>query len=159
MPLKYNLQVEIFDVCGIDFTGPFPKSQKCEYILVVVDYVSKWVEAMTCRAADAKHAKRMFTEIIFPRFSTPMMIISDGGSHFIDRTFRELLRKMNAKHNIATPYHPQTNGQAEMSNKQIKNIMQKTVHEMGTGWKDKLPDTLWAYRTAHKTLLECHHTK
>nr|CAE03895.1 OSJNBb0026I12.3 [Oryza sativa Japonica Group] len=58
-------------------------------------------------------------------------------------TFRELLRKMNAKHNIATPYHPQTNGQAEMSNKQIKNILQKTVHEMGTGWKDKLPDALW----------------
>jgi hypothetical protein len=51
---------------------------------------------------------------------------------------------MGAKHNITTPYHPQTSGKAETSNKQIKNILQKTVHAMGTGWKDKLPDALWA---------------
>ena len=89
MPLTYNLQVEIFDVWGIDFMGPFPKSRSCEYILVAVDYVSKWVEAMPCSAADARHAKKMFTEIIFPRFGTPRMVISDGGSHFIDKTFRD----------------------------------------------------------------------
>ena len=60
MPLTNNLQVELFDVRGIDFMGPFPKSQDCEYILVVVEYVSKWVEAFSCRAADAKHARKMF---------------------------------------------------------------------------------------------------
>ena len=87
MPLQNNLQVELFDVWGIDFMGPFPKSYDSEYILVAVDYVSKWVEAMPCRAADAKHARRMFHEIIFPRFGTPRMVISDGGSHFIDKTF------------------------------------------------------------------------
>jgi hypothetical protein len=58
MPLTYNLQVELFDLWGIDYIGPFPKSHNCEYILVIVDYVSKWAEAMPCRAADAKHAKR-----------------------------------------------------------------------------------------------------
>lgn len=120
MPLTYNLQVEIFDVWGIDFMGPFPKSHNCEYILVAVDYVSKWVEAMPCSATDAKHAKRMFSEVIFPHFGTPRMVISDGGSHFVDKTFRELLRKMGARHNITTLYHPQTSGQAETSNKQIK---------------------------------------
>nr|AAP53080.2 retrotransposon protein, putative, unclassified [Oryza sativa Japonica Group] len=92
-------------------------SRNCEYILVAVDYVSKWVEAMSCSAADARHAKKMFTEIIFPRFGTPRMVISDGGSHFIDKTFRDLLREMGAKHNVATPYHPQTSGQEETSNK------------------------------------------
>ena len=60
MPLTNNLQVELFDVWGIDFMGPFPKSQDCEYILVVVEYVSKWVEAVPCRVADAKHARKMF---------------------------------------------------------------------------------------------------
>ena len=60
MPLTNNLQVELFDVCDIDFMGPFPKSQDCEYILVTVEYVSKWVEALPCRAADAKHARKMF---------------------------------------------------------------------------------------------------
>jgi transposase InsO family protein len=106
---------------------------------------------MPCSAADARHARKMFTEIIFPRFGTPRMVISDRGSHFIDKTFRDLLREMGAKHNVATPYHPQTSGQAETSNKQIKNILQKTVNKMGTGWKDRLPDALWAYRTAYKT--------
>ena len=77
MPLTYNLQVELFDVWGIDYMGPFPKSQNCEYILVTMDYVSKWVEAIPYRAADAKHACKMFHEIIFPWFGTPRMVISD----------------------------------------------------------------------------------
>ena len=130
---------------------PFVRSQGCEYILVALDYVSKWVEAMPCRAADAKHARKMFHEIIFPRFGTPLMVISDGGSHFIDSAFRNFLKELGTWHNIATPYHPQTSIQAETSNKQIKNILQKTVNEMGRGWKLRLLDALWAYRTAYKT--------
>ena len=80
IPLNYNLQVELFDVWGFDYMGPFVRSQGCEYILVAVDYVSKKVKAMPCRAADAKHARKMFHEIIFPRFGTPRMVISDRGS-------------------------------------------------------------------------------
>ena len=106
MPLMNNLQVELFDVWGIDFMGPFPKSKNCEYILVAMDYVSKWVEAIPCRAADSKHAKRMFHEIIFPRFGTARMVINDGGSHFIDKAFWEYLAEHGVRHNIATPYHP-----------------------------------------------------
>jgi len=117
MPLTYNHQVKLFNVWGIDYMGPFPKSHNCEYISVIVDYVSKWVEALSCRAADAKHARKMFHEIIFPRFGTPRMVISDGGSHFIDTAFRNFLKELGTEHNIATPYHPQTSGQAETSNK------------------------------------------
>ena len=62
--------------------------------MVAVDYVSKWVEAMPCRAADAKHARKMFHEIIFPRFGTPRKVISDGGSHFIDSAFRNFLEEL-----------------------------------------------------------------
>jgi hypothetical protein len=64
-------------VWGIDFMGLFQKSQDYKYILIIVDYVSKWVQALPCRAADAKHARRMFHEIIFPRFGTPRMVVSD----------------------------------------------------------------------------------
>jgi hypothetical protein len=65
----------------------------------------------------------MFHEIIFPRFGTPRMVISDGGSHFIGKVFWKYVADDGVHHNIATPYHPQTSGQAETSNKQIKNIL------------------------------------
>ena len=118
-----------------------------------VDYASKWVEAMPCRAADAKNSKNMFEEIIFPRLGVPRMVISDGGTHFTDKNFHNYLSKHGIHHKVATPYHPQISGQAETSNKQIKNILQKTINGMGTAWKDRLPDALWAYRTAYKTPL------
>jgi hypothetical protein len=151
MPLTNNLQIEFFDVWGIDYMGPFPKSKHYECILVAVDYISKWVEAMPCRAADSRSSKKMFEEIIFLRFGVLRMVISDGGSHLIDKDFRKYLSKHRICHNLATPYHPQTSGQEETLNKQIKNILQKRVNEMGTAWKDRLLDALWAYKTAYKT--------
>jgi hypothetical protein len=130
IPLILNLQIDIFDVCGIDFTGPFPNSEGYEYILVAIDYVSKWVDVLLCRAADAMHSKKMFHEVIFPRYRVLRIVISDGGSHFIDQTFQKALSEVGVDHQIATPYHPQTRGQAETSNKQIKNILQKTINHM-----------------------------
>jgi len=82
------------------------------------------------------------------------LVISDGGSHFIDRRFHKFLTEVGIRHNVCTAYHPQTSRQAETSNKQIKNILQKTVKEMGTGWVNKLHDALWAYRTAYKTPID-----
>jgi transposase InsO family protein len=110
-------------VYGIDFMGPFPNSYGCEYILVAVDYVSKWVEALPCRAANAIHSKKMFHEVIFLRYRVPRIAMSDGESHFIDRTFWKALSKDGIDHRIASPYHPQMSGQVETSNKQIKNIL------------------------------------
>ena len=93
----------------------------------------------------------MFQETIFPRFGVPRVMISDGGSQFIDKTFKKCLGELGVDHRVTTPYHPQTSGQAETQNKQIKNILQKTVNAMGKGWKSKLPEALWAYRIAYKT--------
>jgi hypothetical protein len=150
-PLTLNLQIDIFDVWEIYFMGSFPNSEGCEYILVASDYVSKWVEALPCRAVDAMHSKRMFHEVIFLRYKVPRIVISDGGSHFIDRTFRKALTEVGVDHWIATPYHPQMSGQAETSNKLIKNILQKTLNQMGRSWRSKLSEALWAYRMAYKT--------
>ena len=81
------------------------------------------------------------------------MLISDGGSHFIERSFESLLKKYGVHHRIATPYHPQTSGQVEVSNRQIKAILEKTVSRSKKDWALHLSDALWAYRTAHKTPL------
>jgi hypothetical protein len=123
MPLISNIQMDIFDVWGIDFLGPFPNSEGCEYILVAIDYVSKWAEALPCRVADAMHSKKMFQEVIFLRYEVPRIVISGGGSHFIDWTFRNVVLEVGDDHWITTPYHPQTSSQAETSNRQIKNIL------------------------------------
>jgi transposase InsO family protein len=90
--------------------GPFPESKNYEYILVAADYASKWVDAMLCRATDARNSKKMFEEIIFLRFRVPRMVISDGGTHFTDKGFHRYLMKHGIRHNVATPYHPQTSG-------------------------------------------------
>ena len=151
MPLNNVQEVELFDVWGIDFMGPFPSSCGNKYILMAVDYVSKWVEALACPAADAKTVIRFFKKTIFPRFGIPRAVISDGGSHFINRQFEALLSKYGVTHKVATPYHPQTSGQVEISNREIKNILEKTVSRTRKDWSLKLDDALWAYRTAFKT--------
>jgi hypothetical protein len=86
MPLTLNLQIDIFDIWGIDFMGPFPYSEGCECILVAVDYVSKWVQALPCQAVDAMHSKKVLHEVIFLRYGASRIVINDGGSHFIDQT-------------------------------------------------------------------------
>ena len=106
MPLNLILVVDLFDVWGIDFMGPFPSSLGYLYILVGVDYVSKWVEAVPCKAADHRMVLKFLKENIFSRFGVPKAIISDGGSHLCNKPFESLLTKYGVKHKVATPYHP-----------------------------------------------------
>ena len=151
MPLRNIQEVELFDVWGIDFMGPFPSSMGNKYILVAVDYVSKWIEAIAAPTNDTRVVIKLFKNIIFPRFGTPRLVISDGGSHFISKIFNKLLNKYGVKHRVETPYHPQTSGQVEVSNREIKQILEKTVSISRKDWSGKLKDALWAYRTAYKT--------
>nr|CAN66653.1 hypothetical protein VITISV_014606 [Vitis vinifera] len=153
MPMNPILIVELFDVWGIDFIGPFPMSFGNSYILVGVDYVSKWVETIPCRQNDHRVVLKFLKENIFSRFRVPKAIISDGGVHFCNKPFEDLLAKYGVKHKVATPYHPQTSGQVELANREIKNILMKVVNASRKDWSIRLHDSLWAYRTAYKTIL------
>nr|CAN69603.1 hypothetical protein VITISV_007659 [Vitis vinifera] len=115
MPLNPILIVDLFDVWGIDFMRPFLMSFGYSYILVGVDYVSKWVEAIPCKSNDHKVVLKFLKENIFSRFGVPKAIISDGSTHFCNKLFETLLAKYWVKH--------------------------------------KLHDSLWAYKTAYKTIL------
>ena len=153
MPLTPILINEIFDCWGLDFMGTFPPSCGSLYILLAVDYVSKWVEAIPMRTNDHKVVLKFLKEHIFSRFGVPRAIISDGGLHFCNRSFENLLKKYGVTHKVSTAYHPQTNGQAELANREIKHILEKTVAPNRKDWSIRLPNALWAYRTAFKTIL------
>nr|XP_009803904.1 PREDICTED: uncharacterized protein LOC104249219 [Nicotiana sylvestris] len=110
-------EVEVFDMWGIDFMGPFVSSYGNKYILVAVDYVSKWVEAVALPTNDAKG----------------------------------LLEKYGVCHKVTTPYHPQSSRKVEVSNREIKSVLTKTVNGTRTDWAKKLDNALWAYHTSFKT--------
>ena len=101
LPVNHIFVIELFDVWGIDFIGPFVYSHGMNYILVVVDCVYKWVEAI----ALANNEGKSFTAFlkknnILSRFCTPRAIISDGGSHFCNKLFKGLLKKYRVRHNV-----------------------------------------------------------
>ena len=91
----------------------------------MVDYVSKWVEAITLTNNGGKSVTAFLTKNILSRFGIPRVIGSDGGSHFCNRLFKGLLEKCGVRHNVATPYHPQTSGQVEVSNREINRYCHK----------------------------------
>ncbi|KAK5833725.1 hypothetical protein PVK06_017579 [Gossypium arboreum] len=150
MPLSPIHVCEIFDVWGIDFMGPFISSFGNVYILLAVDYVSKWIEANPTRNDNANTIVEFLKQTIFSRFGTPRALISDRGTHFCNKVMEALLSKYGVHHRIATAYHPQTNGLAEVSNREIKSILEKMVRPNRKDWSLRLNDALWAYRTAYK---------
>ncbi|GJS82343.1 reverse transcriptase domain-containing protein [Tanacetum coccineum] len=154
MPQNAIQVCEIFDVWGIDFMGPFPSSHGNKYILVAVDYLSKWVEAKALPTNDARVVVK-FLKSLFARFGTPRAIISDRGTHFCNDQFAKVMSKYGVTHCLATAYHPQTSGQVEVSNRGLKRILERTVGENRASWSDKLDDALWAFRTAFKTPIGC----
>ena len=131
--------------------GPFQASFGNIYILLVVDYVSKWVEAAACPKNDDNTVVGFLQRNILSRFGTPRTIISDGASHFANKVFYKLMGRYGIKHITSLAYHLRTNGQAEISNREIKKILENTVSSIIRDWSFKLDDALWAYRTAFKT--------
>ena len=126
--------------------GPFLPSFGNQYILLVVDYVSKWVEVIACPRNDANTVVGFMQRNILSRFEVPRTIINDEGSHF-----EKLMSRYGIRHVMGLAYHPQSNGQVEISNREIKNILEKTVSTNRKDWSVKLDDALWAYRTTYKS--------
>ncbi|XP_074305170.1 uncharacterized protein LOC141640182 [Silene latifolia] len=154
MPQQPMLYLEIFDVWGIDFMGPFPNSYGYIYILLAVDYVSKWVEAIPTKCDDAKTVQAFVKSNIFSRFGFPKAIVSDRGTHFCNKVISTLLQKYGVLHKVSTAYHPQTNGQAEVSNREVKHILERTVNPDRKDWSTRMSKLNPFRRPSKKRVVE-----
>nr|GEU74003.1 reverse transcriptase domain-containing protein [Tanacetum cinerariifolium] len=114
----------------------------------------KWVEAKALPTNDSRVVCK-FLKNLFSRFGAPRAIISDRGTHFCNDQFTKVMQKYGVTHRLATPYHPQTSGQVEVSNRGLKRILERAVGENRASWSDKLDDALCAFRTAYKTPIGC----
>ncbi|XP_025661628.2 uncharacterized protein [Arachis hypogaea] len=150
IPQQTMLFCEIFYVWGIDFMGTFPNSNSFLYLLLAVDYVSKWVETIPTQMDDTNVVLSFVRNNIICRFRSPRAMVSDQGSHFCNKRMQGLMNKYGIIHKVATANHPQKNSQAEVSNREIKRILEKIVKSHKKDWSAKLTDALWAYRTAYK---------
>ena len=137
---------EPFYMVGIDFVGPLPITEKGnKYIIVAMDYFTKWPEAKAVKEATAKEVSTFILEEIICRHGCPKRILSDRGSHFNNEMIKELMGKFKIKHGFSTPYHPKTNGLVERFNKTLKESLAKLKED--ENWDKMIAPTLFAYRS------------
>ncbi|KAL3689424.1 hypothetical protein R1sor_015733 [Riccia sorocarpa] len=154
MTLTPIMASQPFQRWAIDFMGPIsPKAgySQHEYILVAVDYVTKWAEVQSTRKNNADTVIRFLEDCIITRYGLPMAIASDNGTHFVNIAMKHVLSSYGITHNLITPYHPQANGQVERINRVLLSTIRKTVERNPKDWDKRLIGAVWAYCTTYKT--------
>ncbi|GJW61518.1 reverse transcriptase domain-containing protein [Tanacetum coccineum] len=155
LPQRRFTSLDFIDLVSLRMLmRPFPNSRGNKYILVAIDYVSKWVEAQALPTNNA-HVVVKFLRSLFARFGVPKALISDRGTHFCNSQLEKALQRYGVTHKLSTAYHPQSNGKTKVTNRAIKRILERLVGYNPKGWSEKLNDALWAFRTAYKTLTGC----
>ncbi|GJZ79464.1 reverse transcriptase domain-containing protein [Tanacetum coccineum] len=153
-PQKYIQVCEIFDVWGIDFMGPFPSSNKNKYILVAIDYVSKWVEAQDFPTNDARNVVNLLKRL-FARFGILKALISDRGTHFCNYQTEKEMKRYGVVHRFSIAYHPHTNGQINELDEMRLDVYESSISykERTKRWHDKRIKELTNYERGDKVLL------
>lgn len=154
MPLQPQVLIEPFERWALHFVGPInPMSKGKKYILVCIDYVTKWVEARALPRATQKVVVDFLFSNNFVRFGVPKEIVIDQGTQFVSNPMQGIVHKYHITHWKSTPYHPQANGQVESTNKVLEKILTKTVQLHKKDWTDRLPEALWAYRITRRNTI------
>jgi hypothetical protein len=151
-PLHPVVSVGPFAKWGIDFMTCHPHSAGGHgYIIVAVDYFTKWAEAMPTFDNTGKTAALFLFNHVITRFGVPQAIVTDHGSHFRNYMMSELTEKLGLRHDSSTPYYPQANGQVEAINKVLITMIRRMIGIHKTSWHTMLFSALWAYRTSVKS--------
>ncbi|KAJ0744440.1 putative nucleotidyltransferase, Ribonuclease H [Helianthus annuus] len=141
-----------FQKWGVDIVGPFPRSSgSAQYLLVVVDYFTKWVEARPFTVISGYNVTRFFWEQIVCRFGLPLYIVSDNAKQFAENPFKRWCENLKINQVFSSVSRPQGNGQVEQINRRIVDGIKRRLGDKGKGWADELPNVLWAHQTLHKT--------
>ena len=117
-----------FEIWAIDFIGPFPIPAKrigARCIITTIEYVTKWLEAEPVDTCFSEIATKFIYENIISRFGCPLTLISDQGTHFINKTIKTLTDQFQIDHHQSTSYHPQSNGAIEAFNKTLTRGLTK----------------------------------
>eukprot|EP00253_Pinus_taeda_P035312 PITA_35312 len=150
-PLHPVVTVGPFAKWGIDYVTCNPRSTGGHgFIIVAVDYFTKWAEAMPTLNEDGHTAAQFLFNHVISRFDVPQAIVTDHGKHFRNHMMTELTTQLGLKHDNSTPYYPQSNGQVEAINKILVTMLQRTVGIHKSKWHLMLFPALWAYRTSVK---------
>nr|XP_008391259.1 uncharacterized protein K02A2.6-like [Malus domestica] len=127
---------------------PSSGAAKHAWILVATDYFTKWVEAKSYAELTFKEVCNFVEEHIVTRFGVPETIITDNGTIFTAKRFKEYTASLKIQLEQSTPYYLQANGQADASNKVLIGILEKIIKERPSMWHVKLNEALWAYQTS-----------
>nr|KYP63266.1 Pol polyprotein [Cajanus cajan] len=127
--------------------GPFPIAKgQCKFLLVAVDYFTKWIEAEPLATITANNVQKFLWKNIITRFGIPYAIITDNGLQYTDHKLNKFMTDMGIRHRCTSVEHPQSNGQAEAANKVILTELKKRLGDAKGAWAEELLEVLWAYR-------------
>ncbi|GAU45421.1 hypothetical protein TSUD_182900 [Trifolium subterraneum] len=138
---------------GMDILGHFPTAaRQVKYLIVVVDYFTKWIEAEPLAKIGASHILRFFKRNVLARFGIPQVVVTDNGTQFTNKKFQEFLAAIGTTQHFTSVEHPQTNGQAEAANRVILQGLRRRMGASKGNWTEELHNVLWSYRTTpHST--------
>ncbi|GKE12841.1 reverse transcriptase domain-containing protein [Tanacetum coccineum] len=136
---------------GMEIVGPLPEAPgKIKYLIVAIDYFTKWLEAKPITSITGKQVKNFSFDNILCRFGVPATIITDNGTQLINDPFKSWAEGLGIKLVSTSVYHPQANRAVERANQSIMQGIKTRLHQEGGTWVDELPNVLWAHRTMPK---------
>ena len=150
-PLHPIIVIGLFAKWGIDYMHCKSTSARGHgYIIVGVDYFTKWAEDMPTYAKDGNTATLFLFNHIIARFGVPQSIVTYHGSHFHNQMMDEMSAKLYFCHGNSTLYYPQANGKVEAINKVLKTMLHRIVGDHKSNWNHIIFSALWAYQTSMK---------
>ncbi|KAK3007235.1 hypothetical protein RJ639_015856 [Escallonia herrerae] len=139
---------------GMDILGPFPPATaQHKFVIVAIDYFTKWVEAEALATITEKKCEDFFWGAVVCCFGIPCVLITDNGKQFDNPTFRAFCSNLSIEQRFTSVAHPQTNGQTEVTNRTLLQGIKKKLDGVKGLWVDELPKILWAYNTTTRTLI------